>query len=441
MSNEAVNEASENTRAPDIELDLPAVLQDGLLTHSAILARGLDVLVLPRQVILSGTPGSEPGDVSFVHGIPQASTLSGVTYAQDKRIRRNLQARAGLSIPEGASFSYRGVTDARAYANRIGYPLVLKEAVGENPTEQITGIKNTRQFNRAIRELRMLPGKRSSAASSLTRSAYALTGLLDMEEDEEGNKLAAKATRFLVEREARGTYLRFLLLGDEVVGMLHFPGGAGRGGSEGKDTEVIARRVGFAKEVRRWGLIGSKRWEGGVHPGFGTIARKALQAVPGLKLGYVDIVVTQDMAVAPEAQQHWIVELSERPRLEVFSRAEEGWGEQLADRIVAFEAERVGVKPEQARDRVALQMRAESVPDVNTFVPLLVKAAKQLGLRGHASIDDPIEGTLDALVEGPPVAVATLAEAIMGGGLGGMRAIVLTERHTAVSVPAGFNQI
>lgn len=440
MSTEAVSRAGKGAPASNVHLELPSVIQDGLFIHSAILARGLDALVLPRQVLLSGVAGEEPGEVSFVHGIPQASTLAGVTYAQDKRIRRNLQARADLSIPEGATFSYRGLSDARLYAERLGYPLVLKEAVGENPTEQITGITDADRFNSAVRELRMLPGKRSAAASSLTRSAYALTGLLDMEEDEDGNKLAAAATRFLVEREVRGTYMRFLLLGEEVVGMLHFPEGTRRAGASGDGAELTPRRLELAVETRRWKFLGKVRWEGGVHPGFVTIARRAMQAVPGLRLGYVDIVAT-DMSLAPEEQSHWVVELSERPRLEVFSRAEAGWGEQLADRIVVFEAGRVGVPLGEIRDRVTLQLRAESVPDVKTFVPLLVTAARQLRLRGHASIDDPVEGTLDALVEGPPAAVATLAEAIMGGGLGGMRAIVLTERHTAVSVPADFKQV
>lgn len=429
----AETEAGGNS--PSIDLDLPGQIQDGLLIHQAVLARGLDVMLLPRQVMLSGAAGSEPGDVSFVHGIPQASTLSGVTYAQDKRVRRALLAKAGLGIPEGATFSYRGISDARAFVKRLGFPLVLKEAVGENPTEEISGINDEQRLLEAVSELRMAPGKRSSAASSLTRSAYALTGLLDMEEDEEGNKLAAPSTRFLVESEVKGTYLRFLVLADEVLAVLHLQGGL-------KDGQPLPNGVGGIRCANlvppRRKLWGKPRSED-VHPGFAEVARKAVRAIPGLALAFVDIVVS-DPHAAPEGQHHWIVELSERPRLEIFSRAQSGLGEQLAEKIMAYEAERVGTPLQAVRDQVTVAMHAESVPDVKTFVPLLVQAAQQLGLQGHASVNDPIEGSLDAVVQGSPAVVATLAEAIMGGGLADMRAIVLTERHVDASGLGPFSQ-
>lgn len=418
-----------------IDLEPPAQVQDGLLIHQAVLARGLDVMLLPRQVMLAGAAGKEPGDVSFVHGIPQASTLSGVTYAQDKRVRRALLAKAGLGVPEGATFSYRGINDAQAFVKRVGFPLVLKEAVGENPTEEISGINDEERLLEAVSELRMAPGKRSSAASSMTRSAYALTGLLDMEEDEDGNKLAAPSTRFLVEREVKGTYLRFLVLADEVLAVLHLQGGI----KDGQPAQNGAGGIRCASLVPpRRKLWGKPRSED-VHPGFAEVARKAVRTIPGLALAFVDIVVT-DPHAAPEGQHHWIVELSERPRLEVFSRAQAGLGEQLAEKILAYEAGRVGTALQPVRDRVTVAMRAESVPDVKTFVPLLVQAARQLDLHGHADVGDPIEGSFDAVVEGPPAVVATLTEAIMGGGLADMRAIVLTERHVDASGLGPFSQ-
>jgi ABC-type transport system substrate-binding protein len=43
---------------------------------------------------------------------------------------------AGLPVPKGATFSVgRGVRDAKNFAERIGYPVVVKPAMGDNAIE------------------------------------------------------------------------------------------------------------------------------------------------------------------------------------------------------------------------------------------------------------------------------------------------------------------
>jgi hypothetical protein len=406
-------------RGDEEKFELPATFTDGREVLRAALAHGLNVLFYPRQVMMAGAQEGPEATVCFVHGIPQ-----GFTYAQDRRVRRALIERARLPIPRGATFSYRGVEDSRRYARRLGFPLSLKEAVGENPGEQISGIASIGELDAAIQQLRELPGKRSAAASSVDRSAYALTALLDLHEDEDGRKLAAPATRFLIERETEGQYLRFFVLDGKVETILLCHGGAphrmtGNGGPAGR-LEVVTM------SKPRWRLGGSV--SEAVHPEYGERALEAVRAVPGLAMAMVDI-VTRDYHRAPASGSYVIADLGERLRLDVLDAVDPALGSSLADRILAYEARRVGTPLKPRSDTVVLRVRVESVADPEGFATLATEAVSAFGLEGGFSVDDPIDGILGGTLEGKAGDVARLAEVMMAGGLGGQFPRLLEITH------------
>src|SRR5690625_2445414 len=119
-------------------------LRDGYEVHRAALAHGFDVTLLPRQVMeVQNTDGNVKA--TFSHGIPQQTTLAAVTYAQDVRMRRDMVLRAGYAIPTGATFSMGGSTRApyRYAENTLGYPVVVKPAIGDNTVDVMSGITDT----------------------------------------------------------------------------------------------------------------------------------------------------------------------------------------------------------------------------------------------------------------------------------------------------------
>src|SRR5690625_1231069 len=155
-----------------IQPGLGADLRDGYEVHAAALRRGMNVVLYPRQVLVASDQSGE--ELAFVHGVPETSSLGPVTYAQDKRMRRALLERAGLPVPRGTTFSVgRGVAGAKKFAERIGYPVVVKPAIGDNAIETFADLQTEEQFDAAIDRLRIPPSERET----FTRAAYGLTEL------------------------------------------------------------------------------------------------------------------------------------------------------------------------------------------------------------------------------------------------------------------------
>jgi hypothetical protein len=395
-------------------IELAPALEDGYRVHAAILARGFDVLLLPRQVLVAGPAGEHPGLLSFVHGVPAASTLSAVTYAQDRRVRRAMLERAKLPTPTGATFSFRGLRDAQRYIKRLGYPIALKEVVGENPSVMVPNIRDDAELARAIEYLRLLPSQSSSTATSVTRSAYALTNLLEQEEDEAGRKLAAPRTRFLAERYLPGPCLRMLVLGGEVLATLHRPPRGDR------------------RAAMPWDAEGGK-----AHPEFLDAPRKAAASLPGLAAASVDLIV-EDIRKSPKEQKYYVVEISERPHLETYVAVYPDLDRVLGDAILMHELRRLGLAAGKPAASIAVEFRAESLPDAQAMTPLLARSCDRLGLTGYAGVRDLVEGVVEGVVQGDPHDIALIAEGLLNGAIGGQRAMVIEERQRAPEPLARF---
>ncbi|NED97154.1 hypothetical protein G1H11_17790 [Phytoactinopolyspora alkaliphila] len=390
-------------------------VRDGFEVHQAALRRGMNVLLFPRQVMMASTPDGDR-ELTFIHGIPQSSTLGAVTYAQDKRMRRALLERAGIPVPKGATFSVgRGVNDAKSFARRTGYPVVVKPAMGDNAIETFAGVHDEDQLDAAIDYLRTPPAERAT----FSRAAYALTELREPGE-EDGRVVVPPGYRFLIEEHVPGEYLRFLVVRGLVRSVVHCFGQPGSAAVRG------------ARDI-----------SADVHPTLQQLAIDATRALPGLSVAAVDMVVADHQRPAAE-QRLAIVELSERPGLVAQAAVSEQLSQQMGDVILNLHAEETGVGLGDVRDEVCVEIHAEAIPDLDGAVEAVAAAARSLGLTGMAKVTDRIEGVADGVLQGAPHDIAWLAEALLDGKLDGHRAMLvearqrpLGEAHQAAGGSAG----
>ena len=393
------------------------VLFDSFAVQAQLLARGFDIVAYPRQIVTVPAEGPQSPRMSFVHGVPEASTLAAVTYAQDKRMRRALLQRAGLVVPPGAVFAYRDLEDAIGYARDLGFPLAIKEAVGENFAEQIPGLTRMGRLKAALRYMRRRLATKENSASSAERSAYSLTMLLEAVEDEDtGEKLAAGGTEILIEREPEGSYLRFVVVAGRVEAITLFPGGPRSVASDQARAEKPPKPVVIATGKSR--AAAKAGGPATVNRAYADLALQAVAAIPGLAAASVDMVIASRQR-QPGPDNHAIVELSERLRLDMLAQADPALARRVAQRVMQLELQRTGRPRPPRQSRLRADLRLESVPAAPRFLPVLEAAAADLDLRLRATISDAAAGEVTARLRGTPEAVAELTEAAMAGQIDG----------------------
>ena len=390
-------------------ISLPPELQDGYLIHSAVLARGLNVLLLPRQVLLASRSDHDAASVSFVHGVPQASTVAGVTHARDKRLRRYLFNIEKLPLPPGISFSSLGSRSLDRFISRVGYPLVVMEAIGENPSRKTNEIWNKADLLAAVSQMRKLPEDQFMPARSLVVSAYG-ENILSFAEDEAGERVAPPHARLVVERSISGRYVRCFVCGSEFLAAVEF------------ERSTRTPKADISKEL---------------HEGFKSIAARAAGVVPGLFAASVDLVL-EDPASAPESQTYCIAELLERPRFDTYMRASPELGPGLADALLVRQARHSSLPLEDPAGTVAVRVKLEGLPEPNRLLPILQESCNALGLSGVVNVSDPMEGVVEGHIQGAPGEIALVMEALGTGIHFGQRTAAIDEWQIPPEHQSGF---
>lgn len=373
---------------------VPARLRDGYEVHRAGLRHGMDVLLLPRQVLTLRRDGGD--ELGFVHGVPQPSTLAAVTYAQDKRMRRELLAAAGVPVPPGASFAIgREVERARRFAAEIGYPVVVKPAVGDNMSEVAAGLADDDALDRAIEYLRTPELERPLFG----RSAYALTLLLEADE-EDGRAVAPAGYQFFLEKHVSGECLRLVVHEGSVVSAVLWPGG----GAPPADVT------------------------GQMHESVAALATRAVAALPGLTVAAVDLVL-DDHRRPVDAQQVAVVEFSERPWLAAQAGLDDTLSRGVGEALLRRYAEQAGVALGPAADNVSVSFEVEgatSPPDVATAMR---STLGEYRLSGEVEVADQVGGTVHGTLDGQPDGVAAMFEHLLDGRLRNQRAMLVAAEH------------
>lgn len=376
-------------------------IRDGYEVHRAALAHGFDVTLLPRQV-MEVQDAERAVKTSFSHGVPERTTLAAVTYAQDVRMRRDMVMRAGYSVPTGATFSMGGSQRApyRYAENTLGYPVVIKPAVGDNTVDVISGIADAAALQRAIEYFHTPPAERPG----YTRAAYALTELREPGL-KDGRIVVPPGYRFLVEQQVRGHYLRFLVMGGEVINVMLCPDGPWR--SQPQDIADVTDLV---------------------HQSAKDIAVGAAGSIPGIALAAVDM-VTQDYQSPVAIEEAPIVEYSERPWLAVQYAAHEELAERLGKEILAFGVDR---ELPPAQESVSVTFTVDGSVHPSELLSALKHEFQQLSLTGDVELSDPALGIISGSVEGSPADVAWIMESMLDQGLNGQRAMLVELRHATI---------
>lgn len=384
--------------AGKVVLEIPDHLYDGYQVHRAVLAKGIAVLALPRQVLLAGKDEPVPAQISFTHGVPEASTLSAVTFAQDQRLRRALVERAKVAVPRGATFTWRSMARAEEWAQSIGYPVVVKDAVGENPSRAVQNVVEGEGLRKAFQYLRRRRPEDRSPGSNPHIAGYAATRL-GYALDDDGNEVAPLRTRMLVEKQMPGTIVRSAVAGGRIVASI----------IHGKDG---------AEEPRR---LESELSEPLQH-----VIRRAADAIPGLGFAMVDVVVSADPATASDAV---VVEVGERPRLRSFAAVDDSLAEKIASAIVAFQAEQAGITLGEDLATISGQLVIDGLRDASADIDALIACADRIGVALERPAVDEVEGRVTASVTSAPKDMAAMVELLMAGKLIDDRAMSIEYRN------------
>lgn len=379
-------------------------LRDGYEVHRAALARGLNVRLLPRQVMEVSVPGEPTGTVGFSHGVPQSTTLAGATYAQDLRMRRAILSKAGYTQPRGATFSVgRSQNLARRFSDRIGYPVVLKPAVGDNTIEVATNLRDARDLTNAVKYLYTPPSKREE----FTRAAYALTELREPGRVN-GKIVAPPGYRFLVEKHLRGQYLRFVIIDRQVRNVLYCP----EGPWDSTEDEM--------QDVTE-----------STHQSLKDIAVGAASAVPGLSMVALDMIV-RDYRRETVKKRPRIVELSERPWLSVQHRFNPDLASELGAAILASELP--AVSEWQVKEAITSKVLIGGAVDPIVLLEVLHEEFAALGINGDLHESDHALGQIRGTVSGAPEDISWVMEQLLKDGISGQRAMLVEHEHCETTI-------
>lgn len=373
-------------------------LRDGYEVHRAALERGFDVRLLPRQVMEVSDPEDPSKTVAFTHGVPEGTTLAGATYTQDLRMRRAILTKAGFAVPRGATFSVgRSQSLALKFASRIGYPVVLKPAVGDNTIEVAPGLENRDELTKAIEYLYTPPSQREK----FTRAAYALTELREPGRVN-GKVVAPPGYRFLIEKHVQGQYLRFLVVGQEVHNILHCPGGPWASLRD-QIQDVTAT----------------------THVSLKDIAVGAARAVPGLSIAAVDIIVP-DFRADTTVEEAQIVELSERPWLSVQHLYSPELASGLAGAIMRSGLPHATDATPQ--ETISSEVLVGGAVDPAKLLEVLRVEFATLEIDGELYESDHVLGQLRGTVSGPPGNIAWMMEQLLDEGIDGQRVMMVEQK-------------
>lgn len=369
--------------------DCSAELLDGWLVHASAIRHGLHTWLLPGQALMTGSDSESMGELSFAHGVPLEGQLSMATLVQDKRIRRAMLEEQDIPIPKGATFSIgRGSRDARRYASRIGYPVVVKPMVGDNTIETLSNIASLEDLRAAMRYLKVAPPFRPDHIAS----SYAFTAIQTPRED--GSAETRESYRYLIEKELSGRYIRTLTVHDELVSAVHAPHGAWSQIADGQD------------------LLGT------LHHSFEALISRVCHTFSGLSVVAVDVVVSEDPSLPLDQQNVAVVEVSERPWLQLQRTHTPNRVYDLGDTILVGSADLHGIKLHPlSAEPVARSLRWEGVPDETTFLNAVKTVADRLGVTGWAAMKDRVGGVACGHLEGRPEAIALLGELAIAGEL------------------------
>lgn len=367
--------------------DCPAPLFDGWMVHAAALRRSLTTLLFPGQALMAYYGNDHTSGAAFAHGVPNQTWLSSATLVQDTRIRRDVMAAAGIAVPRGRAFTLkRGLPFGREFAEEIGYPVVVKPMVGESTVEVMTGLQNDEQLVAAVKYLERVPTLRPD----FTTSSFAFTQILT---PKTGTSTRTRPTyRYIVEEHVTGQYVRLLLSDGELLSAIHAQNGPWRSAEGAEDVTDI------------------------LHPDLHAFAKKICAALPGLTVVAADIVVNDLRAPLSEQPQPVVVDVAERPWMQVQHAASDALppahARQILDKYTP-----VALRDDVGTSPINATFRWEGLSQVESDINRAAAAARAIGISMTVSASDAVNGVVSGEITGGSLEIALLNELLIEGDI------------------------
>ncbi|HIT76667.1 MAG TPA: acylphosphatase [Candidatus Avipropionibacterium avicola] len=368
--------------------------------------------------------------------LSSAVSLAMCTHKEATRIRLD---RAGIPVPRGRTFGNGDLDTARDFADQLGYPVVVKPAMGVRGIGVVAGIRDRDELDRAFRQLT-------------------------------DSKLGDQD--FIVEKHIPGKDYRIVVIGDRVIAAILREPASVLGDGIHSVAELLIQKNAFRRlnphlwgrpimyddaaryQLERAGLSLSSvptagqhvllsnscsLSQGGdstdvldeLHPSIAEACVAAVRAIPGLAFCGVDFLL-EDHTLALSDQVSGICELNAHAAIGNCEYPFFGTPRQVARTFMQECVKQYGleVAPEPA-ETVSLHLTIKGRVSGTGYVPWLRRHARSFGLRGW--VHKVNRRTITAVVSGETAAATALAAAAV---LGPSRAKVTSVRTEHVAAPS-----
>jgi len=358
---------------------------DGILTLRNLFAQPNRLRVYPRQIVV--LEGRGRNRLSFVHGMPDVTTLTSAMTIQHKRMRRGILERNDVPVPKGAAFSMaRGLKQAKAFAQRLGFPVVIKPSRGDAGFYNFTDLGNQRELDWAIAKMKVPTYERPGVFHS---------GYTPMElgapRRESGRTIVPGGYRILVEKQVAGQLVRFLVYEGAVISAVRCEGSPSDGTLR-SSSDVLAQ----------------------VHPLILKTVKRAFHSFPHTGIAAIDI-VTSNVSDPNNNGDAQVVDYWERPFLWVQARDSLDLALDLSERITSGYMSSHGLNLDAVPSEARVHMRAHSLPSARLSQSSLSEIATDAGVKYSVSGYSDLEGTIEGTLEGGSLELAALIDAISNG--------------------------
>ncbi|MDV6011081.1 acylphosphatase [Haloechinothrix sp. LS1_15] len=387
----------------------------GHLLEREALMLGLDTVRYNKGAFIATDGDHEP--LSFKWSRSPLSSAVSLALCTHKEATRMRLRRAGVPVPKGNTFAKGDFDAAREFVRRIGYPVVVKPAMGVRGIGVVADIRDDEALEQAFRHL---------SDSTLGDSD------------------------FIVEQHVPGRDYRIVVIGDEVIGAILREPGSVTGDGESTVAELmIAKNVARRGNPHLWGrpikyddtarfllersgmtlssvpekgqrvlLSGScSLSQGGdsidvlgeMHPSIKQACVDAVHAVPGLAFCGVDFLL-EDHTKPLDEQHSGICELNAHAAIGNCEYPLYGQGREVARTLMNECVSRFGLHTTERRDNLALHMIVRGRVTGVGYRAWIRRHAEEYGLTGWVrNVQDRMVEIVAAGDSEPVTALAALA--------------------------------
>lgn len=391
----------------------------GHLLEREALRLGLSTTRFSKGAFIA-TDGEHP-PLLFKWSRSPASSAVSLALCTHKEATRLRLRRAGVPVPKGRTFTGGDLEAATAFAERIGYPVVVKPAMGVRGIGVVANIQDRTELQRAFDQL---------VSSRLGRGD------------------------FIVEQHITGRDYRIVVVGDEVIAAILREPGSVEGDGEHTVAELIvnknvARRFnphlwgrpinyddaarfqleraglspGSVPEPGRQVLLSNScsLSQGGdsidvldeLHPSIKEACVRAVQAVPGLWFCGVDFLI-EDHTRPLAAQSAGICELNAHAAIGNCEYPLYGTPRQVARTVIQRCVEDFGLATsDKPADQLAIRLTIRGKVTRVGYRTWLLRHARSFGLTGWVRNLD--AGAVEAVLVGDAAPASALAAAAVLG--------------------------